>query len=248
MTVHTVQVDAVAEWLDETLRSFWKLESLGVEPFKDVTISNPSHTIEMKDWQYEVSLPWFHKLLTTNYELSLERLLHKLWHDPHTLEEYSAIIHEQLNMGIIEHIVQTDTPNRTHYLPHHAIVWRDKDTTKVRIVYNASAHAKGPSLNDWQGPNSTRRYLEILLRFRSYSVAWNANIEKVFLMISISPQDRDVLCFLWVDFKHQSWCCYISIHMCSIWGNFKSLPSKFYDSASPQAIFLLTPRTCFQAF
>ena len=44
--------------------------------------------------------------------------------------------------------------------------------------------------------------LEILLRFRSYPVAWTADIEKAFLMISISPDDRDALRFLWVDNPH----------------------------------------------
>ena len=77
----------------------------------------------------------------------------------------------------------------------------DKDTTKVRIVYDASAHAKGPSLNDClhTGPKFNQKVLEVLLRFRSYSVAWTADIEKAFLMISMTPQDRDVLRFLWVD-------------------------------------------------
>ena len=110
MTVHTLHVDAAADRLDETLQSFWNLEALGVEPLKDISNSNPSHTIEMKDGRYEVSLPWreFHEPLPTNYELSLHRLkglLRKLRHNPHTLEEYSAIIREQLSMGIIERVV-----------------------------------------------------------------------------------------------------------------------------------------------
>ena len=52
--------------------------------------------------------------------------------------------------------------NKTHYLPHHAVVRQDKDTSKVRIVYNASAHAKGPSLNDClhTGPKFNQKVLE----------------------------------------------------------------------------------------
>ena len=41
--------------------------------------------------------------------------------------------------------------------------------------------------------------LSILLRFRSYPVALTADIEKAFLMVSISEEDRDPLRFLWVD-------------------------------------------------
>ncbi|XP_065902448.1 uncharacterized protein [Dysidea avara] len=107
-------------------------------------------------------------------------------------------------MGIIEPVMQKYTPaKRIHYLPHHAVVRQDKDTTKVRIVYDASAHSKGPSLNNFlqTGPKFNQKVLEILLRFRLYPVAWIADIEKAFLMISMSPQDqsRDVLRFLWVE-------------------------------------------------
>ena len=104
-------------------------------------------------------------------------------------------------MGIIEPVMQTDTPaKRIHYLPHHAVARHDKDTTKVRIVYDASTHSKGPSLNNClqTGPKFNQKVLEILFRFRLYPVAWIADIEKAFLMISVSPQDCDVP-FLWVE-------------------------------------------------
>ena len=39
----------------------------------------------------------------------------------------------------------------------------------------------------------------ICLRFRTHKTALTADIEKAFLMISVAPHDRDVLCFLWVD-------------------------------------------------
>ena len=71
----------------------------------------------------------------------------------------------------------------------------------MRVVYDASAQSNGPSLNDclYIGPKFNQKILEILLRFRSYPIAWTADIEKAFLMISMAPRDRDVLRFLWIN-------------------------------------------------
>ena len=68
----------------------------------------------------------------------------------------------------------------------------------MRVVYDASARSSGPSLNDclYVGPKFNQKTLEVLLRFRSYPIAWIADIEKAFLMISMAPKDRDVLRFL----------------------------------------------------
>ena len=152
-------------------------------------------------------MPWkeFHQPLPHNYDLSLKRLkrlLQRLRRDPRILEEYSAIIQDQLDKGVIEIVKEINSHSgRVHYLAHHAVVRQDKETTKVRIVYDASARSQGPSLNDClhTGPKFNQKILEILLRFRCYPVAWIANIEKAFLMISMSPKDRDALRFLWVD-------------------------------------------------
>ena len=74
-------------------------------------------------------------------------------------------------------------------------------TTKLRVVYDASARSSGPSLNDClhKGPKFNQIILDLLLRFQSYRVALTAGIEKAFLMISIDQHDRDVLRFLWID-------------------------------------------------
>ena len=70
---------------------------------------------------------------------------------------------EQLEDGIIEEVYDlniSDGPH-VHYLPHHAIIRYDKETTKVRVVYDASAKSGGMSLNDClhAGQNSTRKSL-----------------------------------------------------------------------------------------
>ena len=94
-----------------------------------------------------------------------------------------------------------DLRDRTHYLPHHAVIRRDKETTKIRVVYDASARSDGPSLNDClhAGPKFDQKILNILLRFRVHRVAVTADIEKAFLMVGIAKKDRDVLRFLWFD-------------------------------------------------
>jgi len=79
----------------------------------------------------------------------------------------------------------------------------DKDTTKLRIVYDASARSgkNTSSLNDclYAGPPLSPLIYDILLRFRAHKTALIGDIEKAFLNVSVHPKDRDYLRFLWVD-------------------------------------------------
>ena len=205
---HTLRVEGMTNReLDKTLKTFWELESLGIEEVSnDPVCDRFTSTLQIKNGRYEVSLPWrdYHDDLPDNYDLSRRRLhglLKRLQQNPEVLREYNSIICEQLEKGIVEVVRDSEvTPDVTHYLPHHAVTRHDKETTKVRVVYDASARSSGPSLNDClhTGPKFNQRILEILLRFRSYPIAFVADIEKAFLMISVNPKDRDVLRFLWV--------------------------------------------------
>ena len=68
-------------------------------------------------------------------------------------------------------------------------------------MYNASCKSDGPSHNDCLhcGPNFGQCILDIIIRFRLHKVALVEDIEKAFLMISVSDHDRDALRFLWID-------------------------------------------------
>lgn len=194
--------------LDETMKSFWELESFGIPATDRSLYDDFCDTIEFRDGRYEVQLPWKspRQDIPNNYELSLKRLrglLRRLRCDSDVLREYDTIIKTQLQQGIVELIEDSPTADvpGVHYLPHHAVIRQDKTTTKLRIVYDASAKTTGPSLNNCldPGPKFDQKILDILSRFRVHRVAITADIEKAFLMISVSPQDREFLRFLWVD-------------------------------------------------
>ena len=152
-------------------------------------------------------LPWkeFHDPLPDNYTLSIRRLeglVRRLKQTPKLLEEYNNTIQDQIRRGIVEVVPRSEKTQegRTHYRPHHAVVKSDRDTTKLRVVYDASARSRGPSLNDclYTGPKFSQNIFDILIRFCSYRVALTADIEKAFLMIAIEERDRDALRFLWL--------------------------------------------------
>ena len=201
---HAIKVEASVETLEEKLQSFWELESLGVQAKEDPV---QEQFIENIHGRYQVSLPWwkYHEPLPSNYDLSLKRLhglLRRLRHEPEVLSEYEKIIQEQLSKEVIEEVKPGDegVAGKVPYLSHHAVIRRDKETTKIRVVYDASSRGAGPSLNNClhTGPKFNQKILEILLHLRTYPVAVMADIEKAFLMIYIDPKDRDVLRFLWV--------------------------------------------------
>ena len=114
------------------------------------------------------------------------------------------VIKEQLDRGIVEEVSESGLGEvgEVHYLPHHPVIRKDKQTTKVRVVFDASCkQGGGPSLNDClhAGPPLIENIADILIRFRTHKMALIGDIEKAFHMISINEDDRNMLRFLWVD-------------------------------------------------
>ena len=209
-TTHLLRVDSQpfeSEQLVEQLRSFLELESLGIHEEERTLYDEFSDSVTFQEGRYTVLLPWkeFHKPLTDNYQLCVKRLnglLKRLRSNPEILKQYDATIREQLKNEIIEPVSPEEkTTSAVHYLPHHGVVRADKTTTKLRIVYDASAKTSGPSLNEclYKGPKFHQLVFDILIRFRAYKCALIADVEKAFLMISVDEKDRDVLRFIWVD-------------------------------------------------
>ena len=145
------------------------------------------------------------ELISDNYALYESRLysiIKRLKRDPVTLQEYDSILKKQESEGIIEESPEKFKPAGTvHYLPHHPVIRTDKSTSRVRIVYDASAKRDGPSLNDCleTGLNTLPQIIDILLRFRLNKIALISDIKQAFLNVSIPESDRDFLRFLWVN-------------------------------------------------
>ena len=210
LATHTLHVSTTiheTQTLNDTLQSFWELESLGTKQPEPCLLTEFENTITRKNGRYHVTLPWKkdHPPLPDNLQLArgrLHGLHHRLRQRPSLLKEYDAIIQDQIKQGVVEVVTQPPPPDRTvHYLPHHAVVRQDKATTKVRIVYDASAKSNGPSLNDclYTGPKFDQKIMDILLRVRTSRIALTADIERAFLQIGIDERDQDSLRFLWYD-------------------------------------------------
>lgn len=164
------------ELLNESVNNFFNLESIGISPDEPGVYEKFTDDLRFKDHRYEVRLPVkgdkFNKF-KNNAEL---------------LNTYDSIFKDQLANGIIERATETPGVGETHYLPHRAVIRPDKDTTKVRIVFDASAKYKdGRSLNEclFTGPSMNSSLFGVLLRFRGHNTAITGDIEKAFHQISV---------------------------------------------------------------
>ena len=220
MIVVEPQVDPAVTADDEVicaLKQFWETESLGINLDESETASDCFlHNITFVQGHYQVGLPWKRDVseLYDHFNLSFNRLKllqSRLLKKPKLLRKYDRVIKEQLDKGIIE-IVERPTNTSAncddhkkllHYLPHHAVVRKDREMTKIRVAYDGSARDKDESysLNDCllTGPNYVPMLFDVLLRFRTYLVALTGDIEKAFLMIRISEENRDALRLLWLQ-------------------------------------------------
>ena len=131
------------------LEDFWRLKSIGimdspVDSDKDRALKIFNKTLRFEDERYRVTWPWKEdkSCLPENRELAFGRfksLVKKMKSNPQLFDKYDAIIQNQLQLGIIERVTSNEKDTTKHYIPHHAVINPDKTSTKVRIVYDASA-------------------------------------------------------------------------------------------------------------
>lgn len=124
---------------------------------------------------------------------SLERSLNK---NTELRNEYTKIMEEYLKLG---HMSVVEIINEDgFYMPHHAVVKESSNTTKVRVVFDASAKtSNGVSLNDMAGPTIQDKLFSHLLRFRTYKFVVTADIEKMYRQVSLHEKDRRYQRILW---------------------------------------------------
>lgn len=211
ITSQQVQFDRNND-VNSTLKTFWDLETMGIKAEQEQTeientvMENFNETIKFKNSMYEVRLPWNERAveLADNNVLARKRLhnLNKKFKNcPEFYEKYSSVIYNYLEKGMAE-VVNSEPNSVSYYMPHQAVIREDKTTTKLRVVFDASSHStESISLNDClhAGPNLNPDILGILLRFRWHKIAITGDIEQAFLQISLAPEDRDAVRFLWIE-------------------------------------------------
>ena len=153
---------------------------------------------------YETGLPWKanHPPLPTNETGSRRRLesLLKRLRSSDRYSDYNDIITQQLKDGVIEQAPK-GTSDKEFYIPHKAVVKNTAESTKLRVVYDASAKESrtSPSLNDCLNPGPCLQNLlwSILIRSRFLPILLTGDLEKAFLQVRIKEAERDALRFHW---------------------------------------------------
>ncbi|XP_068723412.1 uncharacterized protein [Montipora capricornis] len=127
--------------VNETLKRFWELESIGIAEIEDPVMSQEEECavadfnrgLNFDGHNYEVRLPWKRDppKLESNYAQALRRLEsveRKLRQDPVKAKAYKTAINEYVEKGFAEEVPdQSDDNGTVRYLPHHAVFRDDKN-------------------------------------------------------------------------------------------------------------------------
>ena len=162
-------------------------------------------TQDAEGW-YETRLPWRgnHPPLPSNEVGSLRRLgnLVRRLRSQGTIERYDQVIQDQIEAGIVERVSGPVTGSREFNIPHKPVVRESAETTKLRVVYDASAraHSGVPSLNEClnPGPPLQNQLWSVLVRARIHPVVIAGDLKQAFLQVRIREIDRDALRFHWL--------------------------------------------------
>ncbi|XP_011700862.1 PREDICTED: uncharacterized protein LOC105457721 [Wasmannia auropunctata] len=195
--------------LESQLENFWTIEEVAADksnPGKDNDCEAHfiRNTRREDDGRYTVRLPFreTNKRIGESRTIAFKRFLalEQKFNANETFKiDYSRAMEEYIRLKHIS-VIEDPADDDGYYLPHHAVVKDSSTTTKVRIVFDASAKANnGVSLNDvlMVGPIIQDKLFSHLIRFRMYKYVVTADIEKMYLQILLHEDDRRYQRILW---------------------------------------------------
>ncbi|GBM11927.1 hypothetical protein AVEN_209626-1 [Araneus ventricosus] len=194
--------------LEKTLKEFWEIEN--IERESEISVTKEAEICEehfLKNYsrtetgKFMVKMPFKEDpSCLGESRKKAEKCLNSLWNrlrrEPKLCELYKIFMQEYLHMGHMEEVTEYEEPDINYYIPHHCVFRPESNTTPLRVVYNASAlTSSGKSLNciQFNGGTIQDDLLSIMLRFRKHKFAFVADIKKMYRMILIDPNQRDLL-------------------------------------------------------
>ncbi|XP_055941878.1 uncharacterized protein LOC129971925 [Argiope bruennichi] len=202
------------ENIEKVIEKFWLVENISEE---NTILSSEEEFCEAhfkethtrnKDGRFVVKMPMKEGLLGDSKALANVRLnqtVKRLHKNPMMQNLYKEFIAEYESLGHMEK-VNNDMCEGSYYLPDHGVYKPENSTTKLRVVFNASAPStSGQSLNDLLLAGAVKENIfEIMTRFRTYKYAFTADIKKMYRQILIDESQRNLLKILWKDNMNQS--------------------------------------------
>ncbi|GFS98694.1 integrase catalytic domain-containing protein [Trichonephila clavipes] len=164
--------------LNKTLKKFWEIEGVHIEPKVDTEVS--------------LCEDHFVRTLRRNCE----------GRDSSYSSLYAEFLKEYEELGHLERVVESSEPPTHYYIPHHGVLLPEKLTTKLRIVFNGSSPTTtGISLNDILLKGEVKEdVFETISRFRRHKFAFTTDIQKMYRQILINPDQQDLQRIIW---KHE---------------------------------------------
>ncbi|GFY36226.1 uncharacterized protein TNCV_4845981 [Trichonephila clavipes] len=205
------------EDLNKNLEKFWKLEEV-----EEPIVKNKKRLIceehyanthfRTNEGKYVVSIPLKKEpsCLGNSKDIALKRLgslWNRLARDENYLNLYREFLRDYERLGHMKEVTNETEPKIAYYATHHGIYRPEKSTTKLRVVFNCSSLTdNGISLNDIQyngGVIQEDLYAQ-MLRFRTYTYAFTADIKMMYRTILINLKERNLQRIVWCESEHES--------------------------------------------
>ncbi|KAK7899128.1 hypothetical protein WMY93_019981 [Mugilogobius chulae] len=164
-----------------------------------------TNSVQHLNGHYQISLPLRNSSthMPNNRKVVEQRLKFlklKLQKNSTFYSEYKTFMNELFVKGYAEKVPEEELnrgDGKVWYIPHHGVYHPIKK--RLRVVFDCGATYQGTSLNAQllQGPDLTSSLIGVVTRFRKEPVVMMADVESTFHQVRVTPEDSDLLRFLW---------------------------------------------------
>ncbi|GFT13533.1 integrase catalytic domain-containing protein [Trichonephila clavipes] len=204
--------------LQNQIAKFWEVESIPdasnlSEEDQRVEKFYLDHTRRNRDGRYVVSLPFKNDNALGDSKVQAKRrffsLEKRLQANPELRDRYVKFMQDYEHLGHMQLVPNSELSkpsSKCFYLPHFGVVREQSETTKLRVVFDASAKTDSNlSLNDilHTGPKLQNELFNILLKFRCHRIVLTGDIEKMFRQILVNEDDVEFQRIFWREIPEE---------------------------------------------